>query len=238
MWRCLLCSTLNYGKAKYDKEAAPCRGCKSTWRARATTLALIAALGYKPKELSRISSDWSRVGLGISDDVQVSSRLSSKFLYQNTFFDSFPHLDIRQVPTLAKSRFEFVTCSDVLEHIDVDLGKAIQGISKLLKPGGFAVLSVPISPSSDHSEFYPDLMSFKIAERRVEWIDSHGKVFTDETPEFHGGRGQNLAFRRFTDKSFREAVLSNGFASIVGGATNAKLGVPPSTFPCVYIARI
>jgi SAM-dependent methyltransferase len=198
---------------------------------------LINALGYRPKELRRISADWSRVGLGISDDVQVSSRLTSKFLYSNTFFDSFPHLDIRQVPPIAKSSFEFVTCSDVLEHIDVDLEKAINGISKLLRPGGFAVLSVPIAPSLEYSEFYPFLQSFRILGNKVEWIDIAGKVHIDEDPEFHGGRGQNLAFRRFTDQSFREKVLSNGFTSIVGGATNAKLGVPPSTFPCIYVAR-
>jgi SAM-dependent methyltransferase len=238
MWRCVLCSTRNYGRSIYDKEAALCRGCNSTWRARAVTLALITALGHNPMELNKISSDWSRVGLGISDDVYVSSRIQSTFFYSNTFYDSFPYLDIRQVPPIAKSRFEFVTCSDVMEHIDVDLEKAIKGISYLLRPGGFAVLSVPISPTSEHSEFYPAMSSFKIIGDKVEWVDSNGKGYTDETPEFHGGRGQNLAFRRFSDQSFRKAILSNGFKSIVGGTSETTLGVPPSTFPCVYVAWV
>lgn len=237
MWRCVLCSTLNFGTAKYDREAALCRGCSSTWRARAIVLALITALGHTSKELSKISLDWSRVGLGISDDVHVSSRLSSKFLYSNTFFDSFPYLDIRCVPPIAKSRFEFVTCSDVLEHVDVDLDEAIQGISKLLRPGGFAVLSVPIAPSLEHLEFYPSLKSFQILGNKVEWIDLEGEIHVDKAPEFHGGRGQNLAFRRFTDQSFKEAVLRNGFSSIAAGITKTELGVPPSTFPCIYVAR-
>jgi len=238
MWRCVLCSTLNYGRAEFNKESSLCRGCTSTWRARAVTLALITALGHQPKELSKISSDWSRIGLGISDDVQVSSRISAKFFYSNTFFDSFPNLDIRKVPRIARYSFEFVTCSDVLEHIDVDLDKAIEGISKLLKPGGFAILSVPISLSSEHVEFYPKLKSFKALEDKVEWTDLDGKVYTDENPEFHGGRGQNLAFRHFTDQSFRDAILSNGFKSIIPGPSKIHLGVPPSTFPCVYVARI
>ena len=153
MWNCVLCSTRNYGKAKFDKESAPCRGCSSTWRARAMALSIITSLGYEPKCLGEIHPDWSRVGIGISDDVELSSRLSSKFFYSNTFFDAFPYLDIRKVPNIAYKAFEFVSISDVLEHIDVDIKKAIRGVSKLLKPDGFAVLSVPIETLQNRWSF-------------------------------------------------------------------------------------
>lgn len=85
MWNCLLCSTRNYGKAKFDRESALCRGCSSTWRARAMALSIITSLGYEPKRLEDIHPDWSRVGLGISDDVELSSRLSTKFFTQILF---------------------------------------------------------------------------------------------------------------------------------------------------------
>lgn len=238
MWNCLLCSTRNYGKAKFDRESALCRGCSSTWRARAMALSIITSLGYEPKRLEDIHPDWSRVGLGISDDVELSSRLSTKFFYANTFFDTFPNLDIRKIPNIACGAFEFVSCSDVLEHIDVDIKKAIRGISKLLKPDGFAVLSVPITHTSERLEFYPQLKTFNVLGETVKWVDKNGKKFIDKFPEFHGGRGQNLAFRQFTDESFKEIILNNGFTSIINGWMEPTLGVPNGKLAGVYVARL
>jgi SAM-dependent methyltransferase len=174
-WTCVLCSSRNVGSAKLDRESSLCRGCSSTWRARAITLTIITGLGYDPTRLNRLSPDWSRIGLGISDDVEVASRLSMKFSYTNTFFDGFPHLDIRNIPLIAKNSFEFVSCSDVLEHVDVNLDKAIRGLSKLLKPGGFAVLSVPINPDAEKVEFYPNLRTFKVMNGLV-----NGEIIKEE----------------------------------------------------------
>ena len=238
MWTCVLCSSRNKGAAKFDRESSLCRGCSSTWRARAVTLTIIAGLGYEPSRLNLLNSDWSRIGLGISDDVDVASRLSTKFSYTNTFFDSFPHLDIRDIPLIAKNSFEFVSCSDVLEHVDVNFDKAIRGLSKLLRPGGFVVLSVPINMDAERIEFYPNLRTFKVKNGVVEWQNHKGKSFVDLDPEFHGGRGQNLAFREFADESFKEVVLKNGFRSISQGIASPKLGVPWSSTAGVYIARV
>lgn len=201
-------------------------------------LAIISALGYKPMPLQQINSDWSRIGIGVSDDINISSRLSTKFFYSNTFLDIFPNLDIRNIPKMAESAFEFVSCSDVLEHIDTGLNKGIRGISRLLKRNGFAVLSVPVCHTSDQLEFYPGLESFEIVGGEVKWKNRKGKQFRDSSPEFHGGRGQNLAFRQFTDETFRSAVLSNGFKEIEIGPMNASLGVPADGLSGVYIARV
>jgi SAM-dependent methyltransferase len=201
-------------------------------------LSIATSLGYEPKQLREIHPDWSRIGLGISDDVELSSRLSTKFFYSNTFFDAFPNLDIREIPSIAHGAFEFVSCSDVLEHIDVDIKKAIRGISKLLKPDGFAVLSVPITQTGEQMEFYPRLKTFSVLGETVKWVDENGKKFIDESPEFHGGRGQNLAFRQFTDESFKKLVLDNGFASIKHGWIAPDLGVPNDELAGVYVARL
>jgi SAM-dependent methyltransferase len=201
-------------------------------------LSIITSLGYEPKCLGEIHPDWSRVGIGISDDVELSSRLSSKFFYSNTFFDAFPYLDIRKVPNIAYKAFEFVSCSDVLEHIDVDIKKAIRGVSKLLKPDGFAVLSVPIRNTAEQMEFYPKLKTFSVLGETVKWVDHNGKKYIDKSPEFHGGRGQNLAFRQFTDESFKKLILDNGFASIAHGWVEPALGVPKDELAGVYVARL
>lgn len=237
-WNCVICSTRNYKRAKFDRESALCRGCESTWRARAVTLTIILGLGYVPSKVDNLKPDWSRIGLGISDDVQVASRLSTKFSYSNTFFDAFPNLDIRDVPSLAQNKFEFVSCSDVLEHIDIDLDKALLGLSSLLRPGGFAVLSVPVNHETATTEYYPGLESFCIEGAAVKWRNHKGQHFVDLRPEFHGGRGQNLAFRQFSNESFQEAVLRNGFKTISYGSSEPKLGVPWDISAGVYIARV
>ena len=238
MWECILCSALNNQENEHIREASCCISCGSTWRARAVTLATITGLGYEPMPLSRIKSDWSRVGLGISDDINVASRLSSKFFYNNTYFDTFPNLDIRKVPEIAKDRFEFVNCSDVLEHIDTELDLAVRGLRNLLHRNGFAVISVPISADVGHLEFYPDLRSFSINDDVVGWNDKNNISHEDINPEFHGGRGQNLAFRRFSNESIKELLTKSGFISVSQSPAAPDLGIPNILFPGVYTARI
>ncbi len=50
-------------------------------------------------------------------------------------------MDIHQMP-FADRQFDAVLCNHVLEHVDNDL-KAMGEISRVLKPGGFAILQVP-----------------------------------------------------------------------------------------------
>jgi len=238
MWECILCSALNSEDKEYIREASCCISCGSTWRARAVTLATITGLGYEPKPMSTIKSDWSRVGLGISDDIDVASRLSNKFFYNNTYFDTFPNLDIRNVPDIAKAKFEFVICSDVLEHIDTDLELAVRGLKDLLNRNGFAVISVPISAEAGHPEFYPELKSFSIKDEVVSWVDKNNISHEDFNPEFHGGRGQNLAFRRFSDESIEELIMRNGFLAITKLSFCPSLGVPEIPFPGIYLAEL
>jgi SAM-dependent methyltransferase len=194
-------------------------------------------LGYEIQPFKSILADWSRIGLGISDDINLSVALHSKFFYSNSYYDAFPYLDIRSVPINAKDSFEFVTCSDVLEHIDTGINEAFQGLRSLIRPGGFVVASVPIDRHEGHSEFYVDLENFEIEPDRVQWVNSKGEQFIDDSPEFHGGRGQNLAFRQFSETSFDKSLISAGFSKLVKINFSTKLGVPELEYPGVVIAR-
>lgn len=236
-WRCILCSSPNLSSGKWVREATLCRKCHSTWRARAVCYGVLLGLGYPPKPILKIKSDYSRIGLGISDDIKIASTLSQAFHYSNSFFDAFPYLDIRNVPNIAKGYFEFVTFSDVLEHVDVKVNEALTGLFDLLKPNGFAVISVPISEEDDHREFYPDLVDFEIKEGQIKWTNSKGKQFLDKNPEFHGGRGQNLAFRRFSSSSIVEAISEAGFRVVNQIPDCGRLGAPSIPFSGVYLAR-
>jgi ubiquinone/menaquinone biosynthesis C-methylase UbiE len=48
---------------------------------------------------------------------------------------------------LPDARFDAIICCHVLEHV-VDDHKAISELYRVLKPGGWAILQVPISPNS------------------------------------------------------------------------------------------
>ena len=56
--------------------------------------------------------------------------------------------------TFANNRYDFIYCSHVLEHIPNDK-KAISEIYRVLKPGGIAMLTVPIYPLEKTADLYP-----------------------------------------------------------------------------------
>jgi hypothetical protein len=77
-WICILSSTRNFRKSEVQGESTLCRSCGSTWRARATALAVQQGLGYKIQRFRSIHFDWSRVGLGTENKPKsVFSRISN-----------------------------------------------------------------------------------------------------------------------------------------------------------------
>ncbi|MBP9995161.1 MAG: methyltransferase domain-containing protein [bacterium] len=57
------------------------------------------------------------------------------------------HLDVTKID-LPDNQYDVVICNHVLEHVD-DVNKAFSEIKRILKPGGWAVLLVPINPDVD-----------------------------------------------------------------------------------------
>jgi SAM-dependent methyltransferase len=57
------------------------------------------------------------------------------------------HLDITQMP-LDDASFDAVLCSHVLEHVDDDV-KALKEIFRILRPGGWALVLVPLQESRE-----------------------------------------------------------------------------------------
>lgn len=222
----------------FDREGSTCKNCKSTWRNRATLLSISESLGYGPLPLPEWPENWAACGAGFDDSPVLFSRLPQKTIYTNTHLGKFPHLDLNDVPDIYIASLNFLVCGDVLEHVEPrQLDSAISGIAKLLIHGGFAVISVPIAPEEFSGEFYPDARDVVVVDAgHVRWQNASGEWIDDYEPEFHGGTGRVLAFRRFSEQMFVESMSRNGFGTVVHGPTNEQLGVPTIENSGVFIA--
>lgn len=241
---CVICGALlprRFSQSRGTvREASQCVECGGTWRARAVTLALISSLGYSPKPLSRIRADWSRVGVGVSDDFVIAGRFGQVWTYTNTFYDDFPHLDVRDVPSRLFERNEFIVCSDVLEHVDPPLEDALLGLRRMLKPNGFVVISVPMNGTAESDEYYPGLVDWELVWKQgspeLHWRDSFGTKHVDSSPEMHGGRGQTIAFRSFGHRSLSDLFTAAGFSRCLPLQERPDLAVPPIADSGVVVA--
>jgi len=233
--RCAICGASPKSKPISTEEVG-CESCGSTWRAHQICRAVLAGLGY-PEEIDirAINPDMSRVGLGISDDWRLARALSPLFAYTNSFLHQFPVVDICSPPQEAIGKFEFISCSDVLEHTPPPRNAALMGLYQMLKPTGFAVVSVPLIRGLQFAEFYPELSTWKTENDFVHWVDQDGHEHIDQHPEFHGGEGLTLAFRQWTEEKLIEELKAVGFSEVISRP------IPPNLCSeqtiCIVIAR-
>ena len=221
-----MCGAVSDTIPQPEREGAFCGTCGATWRHRAILLAVLVGLGYPPEPLAAQESNWALRGIGISDATEVASVLSAHFDYVNTWYDRFPTVDLRQVPDELRKSLDFVTCSEVLEHVPPPVDPALRGLAELLQPGGFAVITVPRASQSTTIELYPGLAEYRVAFDRVIWVDSEGLTRIDPSPEFHLGQGETLAFRKwnFEDLVARLGLL--GFSQPLHLPWSDELGLP------------
>jgi SAM-dependent methyltransferase len=203
-------------------------------------IAVLDGLGYPKKTRGKsLAPDLSRSGIGIGDDWRLARLLHQHFAYTNSHLDRFPVLDLCQIPDHTRSSVEFVVCSDVLEHVRPPLSEALNGLYSLVKPGGFAVVTVPLHSTQDEAELYKDLVSYEFANKTLLWKDSMGHDHADSNPTLHEGEGLVLVFRTFSHRSIVSCLLQAGFASVSSPETLPPIsGVQPKREEYnVYVAR-
>jgi len=99
-------------------------------------------------------------------------------------------VDITNLESYASDQFDFFICSHVLEHVPDDR-KALRELHRILKPGGQAILMVPIILSIDHIDEDPDVRDEAERWRRF-------------------GQGDHI--RLYSRQGFLERVREAGFA--------------------------
>jgi SAM-dependent methyltransferase len=158
------------------------------------------------------------LGLGMSDWEGYALPLAEKLGYTNAFYHQEPFFDITRPPDDWTDRYDFVVSSDVMEHVAPPIQDAFDNLFRILRPGGFLVLSVPFVNGQPTREHFPDLHRYEMLEEGQEWVlRNKTKDGTDNTYRnltFHGGPGTTVEMRVFGQADLLQNLAEAGFTEI------------------------
>jgi SAM-dependent methyltransferase len=215
-FRCNICGQTNpITPLTFQREIASCEGCGSCARFRAVIHVLSKELFGRSIALPDFPVRREVKGLGMSDWDGYASRLAEKLDYVNTYYHQMPRLDICNVDPSLNGRFDFVISSEVFEHVPPPASVAFRNLRRLLKPSGFAVVTVPYRPEGHTIEHFPDLYNYKVIEeggRKVLHNTTRaGEKQVFDGLVFHGGDGTTLEMRVFSEPDLLAEFERAGF---------------------------
>lgn len=216
---CNICGATNDSLADTeDRELATCTACKSNIRFRAIALVLSRALFGLDLPLCDFPVLKSMRGLGISDSDIYSRRLEEHFSYLNTFYHREPFFDLSHPDPTEFEKYDFVICSEVLEHVPPPVDRAFDTLARLLKPKGMLILTVPYTLGSATVEHFERLRDSGLASITGKPVlvsrsaDGGYEVFDDLA--FHGGQGSTLEMRIFSEADVRAKLVEAGLTHV------------------------
>lgn len=216
-FRCNLCGYANrVAEIRISRETPSCSACGSTVRFRAIARLVTLELLGQCAVLSELKPRRQLRGLGLSDAPAYAAPLARIFDYENTFLHQEPRLDIREPPAARRGRYDFVTASDVFEHVAPPVARAFGNALAFLRPGGVLIFSVPFTLAPNTVEHFPELHDWSLEERhgrfRVVNTTSEGQVQIFDDVVFHGGEGATLEMRVFARDPLLRHFAEAGFA--------------------------
>ena len=181
--------------------------------------------------------------LGVSDGAPIESAFKDRFgkTYQNFEFHTEPFLDITKVEDILESCADIVTCSEVLEHVQPPIDLAFIGLYKLLKPGGWLILSVPHKDADSlHLEHFPVMQNSELINepsQLLRGVDLQGKEREFSELFFHGGVGATLEYRIFSETSLKDNLKKQGFVNIQAQGDHRFFGCIWEPWSRVWVAQ-
>jgi len=171
---------------------------------------------------SLILKDFPRMksirGFGMTDK-DCLAPLAEKFDYTNTHYDREPRLDITQPHPELAGQFDFLLSADVLEHIAGPVAPAMEEMCRLLKPNGFAGITIFCNPQDQMREHFPNLHDYRLVSLggRMVLVNrrADGTLEAHDNLIFHGGTGSTLEIREFGVTALRDQLLSAGFKDVL-----------------------
>lgn len=218
-YQCNICGGINefVSVGSLDRESGPCRHCKAQVRLRAITHLVSQTMFGQSMPVKYWPDSKHIKGIGISDWNGYNNFYNEKIEYLNCQYHEEPYLDVRSPPEYLVGTADFVSCSDVFEHVEPPIDAAFAGLCSLLKLGGWLIFSVPFTYDKT-VEHFPDLYEWNVEE------GSHGYVLNNTTRNghkqkfenlcFHGGPGQVLEMRIFGLDDIVRKLDAAGFGNI------------------------
>lgn len=220
-FRCNICGTKSIAplSAVKHRELASCFYCGSTRRLRSIIAALCQEIFNKKIALPDLNNTKHITGIGLSDADDYAIELSKFFSYQNTFYHKEPKIDITSINRDMYCTADFITVSDVFEHISPPIDLAFDNLFNILKKNGTCIFSAPYKTNGVTEEHFPDLFDYKIIEKNGKEIlvniTRDGKEQIFENLVFHGGIGATLEMRLFSKPSLLKNMETAGFNNII-----------------------
>jgi len=217
-FRCNVCGrSARAPLAKITREQPTC-SCGSTVRLRA----LVHLLSLELFGVSRALPDFDYrpdiVGVDMSGANTYAKGLAKKLGYTNTFLHKTPHLDITEPGPAWLENCDFVISSDVFEHVSPPVAVAFKNTLRLLKPGGLFIFTVPYTKRGTTVEHFPELHNYRVESRNgrrvLVNVTADGQLQEFDNLVFHGGEGETLEMRVFSEAGVVEELQQAGFTSI------------------------
>lgn len=230
-YTCNICGVQNEypTEALHHRELINCISCGCCARFRGIARVVQERLLYNTTRC--LGQAWPRKtikGIGISDDLRYSCHLERLFEYTNTFFHTEPRLDITTQVFGSPGEWDFIICSEVLEHVLSPVSASLLNLNRMLRLGGTLILSTPYLDGYESIEHFPHLHQFTVDQIDDRWIvsntrrDGMSEQFQD--PIFHGGPGATLEMRVFGEGDLFSLLFHAGFHVQVYEPKNLECG--------------
>lgn len=202
-----------------DRDKESCRSCGSNLRYRTIIHILSLELFGKSVILPEYPENKNINGLGMSDWEGYSVMLAEKLSYTNTYYHKDPKLDIVKVKPEMENLYDFITSSDVFEHILSPVSVGFENMYKLLRGKGLCVFTVPFVNLVNTWEHFPELNDFDIifngkGNQILINTTKKGEKQEYENLIFHGGKGATLEMRIFSKPSLLKEFHAAGFSDV------------------------
>lgn len=201
-----------------SREEVSCKSCGSTVRMRGMIYALSLALYGRPIILPEFKKNMNILGKGMSDWDGYAKPLTKKVGYINTYYHQEPRLDITDISPKDFESVDFLLSTDVFEHVSPPVSNAFLNAKKMLKPGGSFVFSVPYTLEGETVEHFPELNEFSIEVRNGKKVlinkTKDGRVQEYSDLVFHGGEGETIEMRVFSESSLVTNLRTAGFSDV------------------------
>lgn len=220
IFQCNICgSVCKFPLDQLQRETISCANCKSTPRTRALVRVCVLGLLRDDRPFPELPIRRDLRGLGMTDPANYSSWLAAKFAYENTYLHQPPFLDISaEVEPDRLGEYDFVISSEVFEHVLPPVARAFTNVSRLLKPGGLFILTVPYGMQAETIEHFPELHQFTVTEVQGKYILTNvtraGETEKFDQLAFHGGPGATLEMRVFAEADLKRHLVAAGFTEI------------------------